>query len=89
MRNAKLHSGQKTQKTLSISNSGVNVQSVDKDASQVESVKEFSGVPLFNGLDFLVWCMRMQVYLSSLGYDVWMSVENGYSNSTTHSSMHL
>lgn len=33
--------------------------------------------PIFDGSNFYVWSCRMEVYLSSLGFDVWMLVVNG------------
>ena len=39
----------------------------------------YSGhAPKFDGFDFILWKRRMQSYLGSLGYDVWVSVLNGY-----------
>lgn len=34
--------------------------------------------PMFDGSNYVIWCSRMEVYLSTLGYDIWKSVINGY-----------
>ncbi|XP_059075388.1 uncharacterized protein LOC131875319 [Cryptomeria japonica] len=34
--------------------------------------------PMFDGTNYAFWSKRMETYLSSLGFDVWMSVKNGY-----------
>ncbi|XP_043699838.1 uncharacterized protein LOC122650492 [Telopea speciosissima] len=34
--------------------------------------------PLFDGTNYAFWKLQMQTYLRSLSYDVWMSVETGY-----------
>jgi len=39
--------------------------------------------PLFNGTNYQYWKVRMQIYLRSLGYDVWTVVVNGYTPPTT------
>lgn len=39
----------------------------------------YASVPMFDGTNYVVWCSRTEVYLSSLGYDVWISVMDGYS----------
>ncbi|XP_043692777.1 uncharacterized protein LOC122643194 [Telopea speciosissima] len=37
-----------------------------------------SKVPQFDGTGYGFWRIRMDTYLKSLGYGVWMSVKNGY-----------
>ncbi|XP_043700129.1 uncharacterized protein LOC122650818 [Telopea speciosissima] len=37
-----------------------------------------SKVPQFDGTGYDFWRIRMETYLKSLGYGVWMSVKNGY-----------
>lgn len=39
--------------------------------------------PIFDGSKYSIWSYRMEVYLSVLGYDVWMFVVNGYSTPTS------
>lgn len=39
--------------------------------------------PLFDGTNYAFWSIRMESYLSSLGFDVWMSAVNGYIMPTT------
>jgi hypothetical protein len=39
--------------------------------------------PLFKGYDYALWKIRMKIYLMALGFDVWKSVENGYTTPTT------
>lgn len=34
--------------------------------------------PWFNGTNYGFWSIRMERYMNSLGFDVWMVVENGY-----------
>ena len=34
--------------------------------------------PRFDGSNYTFWRIRMEVYLQSLGVDIWQSVENGY-----------
>ncbi|KAJ4977690.1 hypothetical protein NE237_008470 [Protea cynaroides] len=34
--------------------------------------------PLFDGTDFVFWKRRMEIYMGSLGFDVWAAVEIGY-----------
>jgi hypothetical protein len=38
--------------------------------------------PYFDGTNYAFWSIRMRVYLQSLGYDVWESIENGYETPT-------
>lgn len=37
--------------------------------------------PVFDGSNYVVWSCRIEVYLFSLGYDIWMLVINGLSRS--------
>jgi hypothetical protein len=39
--------------------------------------------PLFKGYDYALWKIRMKSYLLALGFDVWKSVENGYTTPAT------
>jgi hypothetical protein len=39
--------------------------------------------PLFKGDDYSLWKIRMKRYMLSLGFDVWQSVENGYTAPAT------
>jgi hypothetical protein len=39
--------------------------------------------PLFKGDDYAIWKIRMKSYLMALGFDVWKSVENEYTEPTT------
>ena len=34
--------------------------------------------PLLGDDGYVIWSMRMKLYLQALGYDVWQSIENGY-----------
>lgn len=34
---------------------------------------------MFDGSNYFIWYCIMEVYLSTLGYDVWMLVVNAYS----------
>ncbi|GLJ50348.1 hypothetical protein SUGI_1072690 [Cryptomeria japonica] len=34
--------------------------------------------PMFDGSNFAFWSRRMETYISSLAFDVWMSIKNGY-----------
>jgi len=34
--------------------------------------------PLFDGTNYSFWKLRMQTYLSALGYEIWAAIENGY-----------
>ncbi|GLJ43620.1 hypothetical protein SUGI_0907960 [Cryptomeria japonica] len=34
--------------------------------------------PMFDGANYAFWSRRMETYLSSLGFYVWMFVKNGY-----------
>ena len=36
------------------------------------------GLPLFDGINYALWSIRMKLFLQSQGLDVWMAVENGY-----------
>ncbi|XP_057815069.1 uncharacterized protein LOC131028748 [Cryptomeria japonica] len=40
-------------------------------------------VPVFDGTNYAFWSRRMETYLSSIGYDVWMSIKNGYTVPST------
>lgn len=33
--------------------------------------------PVFDGLNYFIWSHKMEVYLSYVGFDVWMSIING------------
>ena len=37
-----------------------------------------SKVPLFDGEDYVFWSVRMEIYLISIGLEVWTLVEKGY-----------
>lgn len=39
--------------------------------------------PMFDGTNYVIWSSRMEAHLFALGYDVWMSVKNGYTSPTT------
>ena len=39
--------------------------------------------PLFDGSNYDFWIMRMRTYLKDLGFDIWRSVETGYTTPTT------
>jgi hypothetical protein len=39
--------------------------------------------PLFKGDDYAFWSIRMEIYLTALGCDVWLSVVNVYTAPTT------
>lgn len=43
----------------------------------------YAYLPRFDGINYVIWSLRMEVYFSSLGYDVLMSIKNGYSVPTT------
>lgn len=34
--------------------------------------------PLFGEEGYIIWSMRMKLYLQELGYDVWQLVKNSY-----------
>lgn len=40
--------------------------------------------PFFDGTNCSFWSLIMKTYLSALGYDIWQSVEDGYTIPTTH-----
>lgn len=33
---------------------------------------------MFDGSNYVFWSKRMETYISSLGFDVWMSIKNKY-----------
>ena len=33
--------------------------------------------PLFNGTSFAYWKNRMRIYIQSIDYDLWMTIQNG------------
>ncbi|GLJ51079.1 hypothetical protein SUGI_1087330 [Cryptomeria japonica] len=37
-----------------------------------------SKAPMFDGSNYVVWSRRMETYISSLGFYVWMSVKSWY-----------
>ena len=37
-----------------------------------------SGRPLFDGLDYVLWSIRMRYFLEAQGIEQWKIVENGY-----------
>ena len=39
--------------------------------------------PLFNGGGYALWKVRMNNLLLALGFDIWQSVEHGYTAPTT------
>jgi len=40
-------------------------------------------VPIFNGIDYVFWKVRMKTYIQSLGVDVWDVVEEDCQNPPT------
>ncbi|XP_043714575.1 uncharacterized protein LOC122662937 [Telopea speciosissima] len=47
------------------------------------SSKDSGKVSIFDDTEYVFWKKRMQIYVGSLGYDVWQSVVNGYTEPTT------
>lgn len=45
-------------------------------------------VPLFDGSNYAFWNIRMEAYLSSLGFDVWIFVINGHTIPATPPTDH-
>ena len=41
-----------------------------------------NGVPLFNENNYALWKGRMEVYLLAQGYEVWDTVQNGFTSTT-------
>ena len=41
-----------------------------------------NGVPLFNENNYALWKGRMKVYLLVQGYEVWDTVQNGFTSTT-------
>lgn len=41
--------------------------------------------PLFDGVNYAFWRLRMITYLSTLGFDIWDSVKSGYTIPSTPS----
>ena len=41
-----------------------------------------NGVPLFNENNYSLWKGRMEVYLLAQGYEVWDTVQNGFTSTT-------
>jgi hypothetical protein len=39
--------------------------------------------PLLKGNDYAFWSIRMRIYLMDFGFDVWISMVNGYTTPTT------
>jgi hypothetical protein len=39
--------------------------------------------PLFDGSNYALWSIRMKHYFSTLGFDVWSTVKNGYTTLET------
>ena len=46
---------------------------IDKKGKQTKT-----GTPLFDGLNYAFWIVRMRVFLQAQGIDVWQVVVNGY-----------
>ena len=44
------------------------------------------GTPLFDGLNYAFWSIRMKVYLQSQGTDIWKMIENTYNMPSTTST---
>ena len=38
----------------------------------------FNKAPLFDGASYSFWKIRMQTYLSALGFNIWVCVRKGY-----------
>ena len=51
---------------------------MDKQGKQTKT-----GAPLFDGLTYTFWNVRMRVFLQAYGVDVWKEVVNGYNVPTT------
>ena len=39
---------------------------------------KLGNVPIFDGNKYVYWSKRMQTYIISLGFDVWILVKDGY-----------
>ena len=39
--------------------------------------------PLFKGNDYAFWSVRMKSYIMALGWDVWKTIESGYTSPST------
>ena len=39
--------------------------------------------PLFDGTNYSFWKLRMQTYLSALGFEIWEATKNGYTAPST------
>ena len=44
-----------------------------------------NGVAIFDGTNYVIWSIRMRVFLKALGFEVLQSIENGYIVPTTPS----
>ena len=42
-----------------------------------------NGAPIFDGTNYVIWSIRMRVFLKALGFEVLQSIENGYIVPTT------
>ena len=51
---------------------------MDKQRKQTKT-----GTPLFDGLNYVSWNVRMIVFLHAQGIDVWQAVVNGYNIPTS------
>ena len=51
---------------------------MDKQGKQTKT-----RTPLFDGLNYAFWSIRMRVFLQAQGIDVWQAVVNGYNVPTT------
>ena len=51
---------------------------MDKQGKQTKT-----GTPIFDGMNYALWNVRMRVYLQAQGVDVWKEVVNRYNVPTT------
>ena len=59
---------------------GSNISIEDMDMQENFSK---NGAPLFDGNNYTFWRIRMRVFPMAQGYDIWHTIENGYTTPKT------